>query len=154
MLIETLAYMPPARALEHLSAEDAQRPLPGANHTIAEILAHLVFWQDLYRQRCEGKLVPMPASAAGGWPQVTPGSWPDLRARFLDGLDRVAALGEPSDRLDRAIAPAIEVPQFAHFTVRDMLIHIATHNAHHLGQVVVLEQILGLWPPPSGSWTF
>jgi uncharacterized damage-inducible protein DinB len=31
---------------------------------------------------------------------------------------------------------------------------MAAHNSHHLGQVVLLRQILGAWPPPSGSYTW
>ena len=37
-------------------------------------------------------------------------------------------------------------------TKRDVL--VATHNAHHLGQVILLRQLLGAWPPPAGSWTW
>jgi hypothetical protein len=31
---------------------------------------------------------------------------------------------------------------------------MATHTAHHLGQIIVLRQLLGAWPPPAGSWTW
>jgi hypothetical protein len=41
MLIDTIAYIPPARALDNLTAEQAERRVPGANHSIAEIVAHL-----------------------------------------------------------------------------------------------------------------
>jgi hypothetical protein len=41
MLIDTIAYIPPARALDNLTAEQAERGVPGANHSIAEIVAHL-----------------------------------------------------------------------------------------------------------------
>jgi hypothetical protein len=34
------------------------------------------------------------------------------------------------------------------------LVHVANHNAHHLGQIVLLRQLMGRWPPPSGSWTW
>ena len=50
--------------------------------------------------------------------------------------------------------PPIQFPPIAHFTRRDALVHIANHNAHHLGQVIVLRQMMGQWPPPSGGWTW
>ena len=45
LLIETLTHIPPARALEHLTLDAAERRLPGASHSIAEIVAHMEFWQ-------------------------------------------------------------------------------------------------------------
>jgi uncharacterized damage-inducible protein DinB len=31
---------------------------------------------------------------------------------------------------------------------------MASHNSYHAGQVVVLRQLLGSWPPPSGGLTW
>lgn len=52
------------------------------------------------------------------------------------------------------LTPAIEFPMLAEYSYRDVRAHVAQHNAHHLGQVVVLRQLLGVWPPPSGSCTW
>ena len=41
ILIDTIAYIPPARALDSLTSEQAERRVAGANHSIAEIVAHL-----------------------------------------------------------------------------------------------------------------
>lgn len=84
---------------------------------------------------------------------VTPGDWPALQQRFLAGLDRAASF-ERGGRVDDPIAPPIEFPPLAAYTIRDAQVHISTHNAHHLGQIILLRQILGLWPPPAGSWTW
>jgi uncharacterized damage-inducible protein DinB len=151
LLIDTTAHIPPPRALEQLSAPDAERRLADAGHSIAEIVAHMAYWQDWFCRRCAGHADPMPAPAAKGWPEVTPGSWPEIHDRFIAGLDRAVAL---ADRGDQPIAPAIEFPPLAGFTAREAVIHIAQHNSHHLGEVIVLRQLMGLWPPPSGSWTW
>jgi uncharacterized damage-inducible protein DinB len=71
--------------------------------------------------------------------------------RFVAGLERAAAFG---DRSERPLAPAIDFPPLAHYTIGDAIVHIAQHNSHHLGQVILLRQLMGLWPPPSGSWTW
>jgi uncharacterized damage-inducible protein DinB len=154
LLTDTLAYIPPVRALESLSTDAAERRVAGSSHSIAEIVAHLDFWQRWFVSRCEGIDEPMVTSAADGWPGVTPGSWTAVETRFRAGLERAAALGDDESRLDRSITPAIQFPPIARYTIRDALVHIATHNAHHLGQVVVLRQVMGLWPPPSGSYTW
>ena len=49
---------------------------------------------------------------------------------------------------------AREFAPLSHFTIRDALTHVAEHNAHHMGQVVLLRQLIGKWPPPDGSWTW
>jgi uncharacterized damage-inducible protein DinB len=151
LLIDTYAHMPPARALEGLTSEEAERRVPGTGHSIAEIVAHMSFWQDWFCRRCEGVAEPMAAPAARGWPAVASESWPDVRDRFTAGLARAAAL---SDRSDQAISPAIEFPPLGGYTIRDALVHVAQHNSHHLGQVILLRQLMTRWPPPAGSWTW
>lgn len=154
LLTDTFAYLAPARALEGLAAEAADRRVDGASHSIAEIVAHLDFWQRWFCARCEGVDEPMVTSAASGWPTVAAGTWTTIEGQFLAGLERLAAIGDDASRLERRLTPAIPFPPLANYTVRDALVHVATHNAHHLGQVIVLRQLMGFWPPPSGSWTW
>jgi hypothetical protein len=37
---------------------------------------------------------------------------------------------------------------------RDQVEGIAAHNAYHLGRIVLIRQMLGSWPPPSGGDTW
>jgi uncharacterized damage-inducible protein DinB len=149
-LLDTFVHMPPARILSDLGEDDAGRRAGVGLHSIAEVVAHMLFWQEWFMARCEGKPVPMASKAADGWPSVPAGSWPTLRARFLTGAETLAGL---STRAEDPITPSIEFPPLAHYTVRDALIHVAQHNSHHLGQVIGFRQALGLWPPPGGGWT-
>jgi uncharacterized damage-inducible protein DinB len=154
LLVETFAYIPPARALGDLSAEDAERRLSGPNHSIAEIVAHMHFWQTWFTRRIDGVGEPMVQRAAAGWPAVATGGWQDVQAEFIAGIERLAIIGSDEQRLHAAVAPAIEFPPLAHFTTRDALVHVAMHNAHHVGQIIVLRQLMGVWPPPGGGWTW
>ena len=151
-LTSPVAYLAPGKALDGLSAAQAEQKSVGVEHSIAGIVAHLAFWQDWFYQRCTGQAVPMIASAAQGWPAVAPGSWPELRTRFLDRLEALAALADGDVTVP--LSPPIEVPPLAGYTLGDALVHVATHNAHHLGQVILLRQLQGTWPPPAGSWTW
>jgi uncharacterized damage-inducible protein DinB len=153
LLTDTLAHIPPARALEHLTPREAECRVPGTNHSIAEIVAHLTFWMQWFCERCDGVAAPMAATAADGWPAIEPDSWPAVHDEFLRTLERVTALAD-GRRLDTPLAPTIEFPPLAAYTTRDALVHMAVHNAHHLGQIVVLRQLMGVWPPPSGGWTW
>jgi uncharacterized damage-inducible protein DinB len=153
ILIEPTGYIPPALALEGLSAADAERRIPGANHSVAEVVAHMTFWLDWFISRCTGEAVPMPAHAEAGWPAITRGSWLAHREQFLAALERAATLSDNA-RHDDPIVPPIEFPPLAHYRIRQAIVHMATHNAHHLGQVIVLRQLLGAWPPPHGGWSW
>ncbi len=149
LLKDTFAYIQPAVALDDLAADDAMRKVAGAAHCVAEIVAHLAFWQDWFLARCDGEGRSMVAAA-----DVDAAGWIPLRAQFLLGLDTAVALSEDAARVDHPISPAIDFPPLAGYTVRDALTHIAVHNAHPLGQVVTLRQMIGRWPPPAGPWTW
>jgi uncharacterized damage-inducible protein DinB len=151
LLIDTIAHIRPQHALDGLTAADAERCLPNATHSIADIVAHMTFWQHWWCQRCEGQDAALVASAADGWPAVAPGSWPELRAGFCAGLERVAA---QADRADRPVQPAVEFPPLSHYTIGDAIVHVAQHNSHHLGQIILLRQLMASWPPPAGSLTW
>lgn len=149
LLIDTLDFLSPPSILEGLTAEQAETRPPGVPHSIAELVAHMTHWQEWFLQRTAGTPVPAAAHAAEGWPRVDPGSWPDWRQRFLSSLERAAQLTP-----DGPLQPPIEVPLLAHFAMPDVIVHISQHNAHHLGQVILLRQMKELWPPPSGGFTW
>jgi uncharacterized damage-inducible protein DinB len=151
-LVSPVAYLPPEKLLDGLRVELAERRPAGAPHSIAALVAHLAFWQDWFYDRCVGLATPMPQSAASGWPAVAPGTWPTTREKFLSRLNQLAEISE--EVAATPLSPAIEFPPLANYTVGDALIHVATHNSHHLGQIVLLRQLLGAWPPPAGSWTW
>jgi uncharacterized damage-inducible protein DinB len=153
LLIDTVAFLSPGAALDGLAADVAGRRVTGTTHSIAEVVAHLAFWQDWFCGRCDGTGGPMPASAAAGWPAADAGDWEALRRRFLDGLERLATIGAAGDPR-RRIDPPIEFAPMAALTLEEAVVHVATHNAHHLGQIVLLRQLLGAWPPPAGSYTW
>lgn len=151
LLIETTPFMPPARILDGLSTEDAEKRPTRSPHSIAEVVAHMAFWQEWFGRRAQGAGEPMARHAEEGWPAVASGSWPSLRERFVSQLERLSELGTHGGR---AVDPPLEYPPLAYYTIADALLHVSMHNAHHLGQVVLLRQQMGLWPPPSGSYTW
>lgn len=154
LLIDTFAYLAPLKTLDGLTGEEAARRVSGANHSIVEIVAHLHFWQSWFLKRCEGVDEPMATSAADGWPAAGAEDWEALRQRFVETLEKLAALSDDAARLAAPVTPPIEFPPLGQFTIRDALTHVAEHNAHHMGQVVLLRQLIGKWPPPGGSWTW
>ena len=154
LLVEPTGFLVPASVLDGLSADDAERPASATMHSVAAVVAHMTFWQEWFVERCHGRGGPPAASAAMGWPTVAPGTWSEVHDRFLRGLDAAVAVGADASRLDARVHPPIEFPSMADLTIHAALIHIAMHNAHHLGQVITLRQVMGLWPPPGGGYTW
>src|SRR5687768_187193 len=130
LLLDTHTYMPPAQIVSDLKDRHALTRVEGAPHSVAEIVAHLSFWQDWFLKRCRGEAEPMVTQAALGWPVVGAGEWDDVRERFLGGLEEATELG--AGDLARRLDPAIEFPVMSEYTVGDAVEHIAVHNAHHL----------------------
>ena len=148
------AFLSPTAALGGLSAADAASRPANLPHSIAEIVAHMAFWQEWFLDRCDGRGVPSPSSAALGWPNVDDEDWDTVRERFEAGFRRALTIADDGGRLAQPITPPIEMDFLASYTTGDALTHLALHNAHHVGQVITLRQLLGSWPPPSGSWTW
>ncbi len=148
------AYLSPTAALEGLSAAHAASRPKGVPHSIAEIVAHMAFWQEWFLDRCDGKAVPSPASAALGWPKVSDEGWDAVRERFEAGFKHALTLADDNTRVNLPITPPLEVDFLAAYTTGDAITHLALHNAHHVGQVITIRQLLGSWPPPAGSWTW
>ena len=151
-LSSPVTYLAPDKTLEGLDQTSAETRLSGAPHSIAEIVAHMAFWQNWFYARCTGNAVPIVSSAAAGWPAVEQNSWPSIHSQFLERLEQLASLSDGD--VSRRVEPPIEFPPLANYTVGEALVHVANHNSHHLGQVILLRQLNGAWPPPAGSWTW
>ena len=39
-------------------------------------------------------------------------------------------------------------------TVGEQLVSLAAHDSYHFGRIVVLRQMLGVWPPKSGGFSW
>jgi len=151
-LSSPVTYLAPDKTLEGLDQTSAETRLSGAPHSIAEIVAHMAFWQNWFYARCTGSAVPIVSSAAAGWPAVEQNSWSSIHSQFLERLEQLASLSDGD--VSRRVEPPIEFPPLANYTVGEALVHVANHNSHHLGQVILLRQLNGAWPPPAGSWTW
>jgi hypothetical protein len=149
------AHTPPSHILENLSGELAHRSLPGAPHTIYAEVWHAAFWQQITLEWLRGVETPCPERAALGFPaEKETESWDSVRQRFLSGAEKAATIanGEGTEKVVVCTSPAGKPAR--RMTVREQLESLAAHNAYHLGRVVLLRQMLGSWPPPSGGFTW
>lgn len=145
----------PEVVLDGLTEEQATARPHGLPHSIADIVGHMRYWQDLFNSIAESGFTGLPEHAAEGWPSMEAGGWNDLRTRFLASVERTQQLALSCERLNEKLLPEdLPLPFLQRDSIGTGLLHAAVHNSHHLGQVVTLRQVLGLWPPQAGSMTW
>ena len=144
------AHVEITNVLEALDLNSLTRRPQGAPHSIYEELWHAAFWQDLVLAWIDGDDVPAPDHAADSWPESNgPVAADDAEAsiqRFSQGIERARQVASDPSRLDLIVRKSR--------TARDLLESLLAHNAYHVGRMVLLRQLLGLWPPPSGGDTW
>lgn len=157
-LIGDSAAAPPAHILEGLDPDLVHRNLPGVPHTIYQELWHIVFWQQVTLEWIDSKETPFPAEPAVGFGSQVPverESWQQLCRRFLDGSSKAAAITHDAAKLEQIVrCPARPGKPARLMSVREQLESLAAHNAYHFGRIVLLRQLHGSWPPPSGGFNW
>jgi hypothetical protein len=158
ILISDSAAAPPAFILEGLSSDAAHRTVDGAPRTIYEELWHIVYWQQMTLDWVRDIETPYPEHASEGFPTadaIARESWDELRERFFQtGREAVDAVRDESRIAAKVRCPSPPGRPVRVMTVREQLESLGAHNAYHFGRIVLLRQLMGLWPPPSGgdSW--
>jgi len=151
------AAAPPSLILEDLSQDLAHRSIHSAPHTIFQELWHITFWQQVSLDWVRGLETPFPVHAAAGFPSEDDlrEDWDQLRGRFFQGSDEAASVAHDSTRLDALIhCPSRPGNPTRTMTVREQLESLGAHNHYHFGRIVLLRQLAGAWPPPSGGFSW
>jgi uncharacterized damage-inducible protein DinB len=150
------AFVNPKELLEDIRAEDAVRPVMGCNHTIAEVIAHLLYWQDWFYKGAMDNLQAYPSSNELSFPKIDALEWNSLRERFWQRLEDIKELCLDTALLNRPFSQGqtLEGGHDQRTVAMTLLYTVALHNAHHYGQIITLRQVLGIWPPKAGgvSW--
>lgn len=102
-------FTEPARVLSDLKAADTVTVPPGSPHSIAQILAHMHFWQQFMLGLTRQDSPIYPKTEDEGWPTVTAEQWFELRSNFLAGLDTLKSLTFDEAMLAREYKPNVTV---------------------------------------------
>lgn len=148
-------FHPPDVVLDGLTDEQALAKPGGLPHSIADIVGHMCFWQEYFNRAASEGFPGFIEHAEEGWPKVGPGEWNSLRARFLKSIETTQGLAIACPKLDQKLLPDdLPLPFLERESIGSGLLHAVVHSSHHLGQIVTLRQLMGLWPPPAGSMTW
>ena len=140
-------FLPPGRLLGDLTEAQALAVPRGSLYSIAGIVAHMHFWQERNIARAHGKDQPRPEHLEDTFPIPVAGGWVVLRAAFLNGLGVCAQVA--AEKADET-SPDRDDTSLGY----DLAECPALHSAYHYGQIAMLRQVQGMWPPEGGdgSW--
>ena len=130
--------MPVKIAIEGLTAEQAMWKDKTDNHSIAQLVNHLIFWDRQYLQKFNGE---KPAAFDG-----------DNKETF-SGVDKNGweASVKQIDELLTAWEKAIEAADDAKLAKwASNIARISTHNAYHTGQIIYIRKMNGNWDAAKG----
>jgi uncharacterized damage-inducible protein DinB len=154
-LIGDSAAAPPAHILEGIESELAHRVIEGAPHSIYQELWHIAFWQQVTLDWVNAVETPFPSHPSAGFPADEREPWDHLCQRFFRDNQQAAALARDETRLEQSVrCPSRPGNPVRIMSVREQLESLAAHNAYHFGRIVLLRQLCGAWPPPSGGFSW
>lgn len=135
-------FAPRAHILAGLTLEQVGARPGGAPHSIYEELWHAATWQEL---TLDGDGAALKRWEAGEqFPEhpapESQAAWDELVAGFLGYSERAVRLARDESWL--------ESPETERNSWRVGLTSLAIHNAYHMGKIVLLRQLLGVWTPP------
>ena len=143
-------FVSAASALKGLSAEGAARGGGGSQHSVWQIVNHIIFWNERYllrfRDRQVGKVESSEATFEGERTSGSDAEWQAVVSKLgLVMTEWIAAVRDADDaRLAEPTHPG--KPE----TWIQALANTAIHTAYHVGQIVTLRKEHGDWDPSQG----
>ena len=131
-------FVPPSLAVEGLTAEQASWKDASGNHSIGQLTAHLVFWNQQTLSKLKGQ---------------TPAAYSGNNDETFNNFDSakwaatVKALDEVMTELEHVVESADDQ---ALGKMASTIAHIGTHNAYHTGQILYVRKMKGWWDPEKG----
>lgn len=144
--------------VEGIPLEVAGRRVSGFPQSIFGLVWHAAYWMEYEVARMEGQAPAYPEHAEESWPKDSAprdtSEWNETVKRFRAGIDALDALcALPESEAQRKV-PLTSQTTNQGDNVRDIVAQTLVHNSYHLGQVVLLRQAFGAWPPPAGTDTW
>jgi uncharacterized damage-inducible protein DinB len=131
-------YVPANLAVEGLTPEQAAWRDGSGNHSVGQLANHLVFWNSRNLARLKGE---PPAKFDGNNDETFNSFDAKSWAATVKHLDEVlTGLEKLVETMDDARLNASA----------STIAHIAAHNAYHVGQIIYLRKLHGVWDPEKG----
>jgi uncharacterized damage-inducible protein DinB len=141
--------VPLSDALSGLTAIQASWHDESSNHSVWQIVNHLIFWNKRYVERFMGITIPGfegENSSTFSDGKINDEDWEKDLSELLNILRSFKRLIEYSDEQKLQSSPYKNSTDSWY----SILSHVNIHNAYHIGQIVTLRKQQGSWNPEAG----
>lgn len=131
-------FVPVNTAVEGLTAEQAKWTPGAGSHSVGQLANHLLFWDSEQLAKFEGK---QPPHYSGNNDET----FNNFDSKQWDSV--VKQLDQVLTEWEKAVAAADDqkLAQWA-----STISHVAEHNAYHVGQILYVRKLQGVWDPKKG----
>jgi uncharacterized damage-inducible protein DinB len=131
-------FVPANIAVAGLTAEEAKWNDGKGNHSVGQLVHHIVFWDKDALARFKGeKPVPFNGNNDETFTEFDAKGWEDL----VKQMDQVMTDWETAV----AAADDATIAKWA-----NTIAHVGAHNAYHIGQIIFVRKEQGNWDPSKG----
>jgi uncharacterized damage-inducible protein DinB len=131
-------FVPTSIAVQGLTADQAKWNPGNGNHSVGQLAYHLWFWNKEELARFNGeKRAAFSGNNNETFDNFTAEQWDDL----VKNLNQVLADWE------KAVAAANDQKLAENAS---LIAHVGAHNAYHVGQIIYVRKLHGIWDPNKG----
>ena len=132
-------FVPVNTAVEGLTAEQAMWKDSSGNHSVGQLVNHLIFWNAQQLAKFKGA---KPDAFSGNNEETF-----DNKLTAESWTASVKKLDDILTQLEKAISEANEAKLQSWYGT---IANISTHNAYHTGQIIFVRKLQGSWDPEKG----
>jgi hypothetical protein len=131
-------FVPANIAVEGLTADQAKWTPPGNGHSVGQLAYHLWFWDTQALARFKGDKPPaFSGNNDETFNDFNPTQWDDL----------VKKLNQVMTDWEEAVTNADDQKLADNAS---LIAHVGAHNAYHIGQIVYVRKLQGIWDASKG----
>lgn len=131
-------FVPVIKSLEGLTPEQATWKPSDSSHSVAQLAAHLLFWnKEQLNKYNEIKQPAFDGNNDNTFANLSADKW-QATIKELDDVMK---------QWEQIVQTADEAKLVKWYSV---IAHIGTHNAYHTGQILYLRKLQGSWNPANG----
>jgi uncharacterized damage-inducible protein DinB len=131
-------FVPVDSAIAGLTVAQANWTDGKGNHSIAQLTSHLIFWDERTLQQFKGVKPPKyDGNNDETFAPVNETTWPAT----------VTKIDEVMTEWEKAVEAADEAKLTKWYST---IAHIGTHNAYHIGQILYVRKLQGVWDASKG----
>jgi uncharacterized damage-inducible protein DinB len=131
-------FVPANIAVQGLTAQQAMWSPGKGNHSVGQLAYHIWYWNDRELTHFKGgKPAPFDGNNNETFDNFTPAQWDDLVKKLNQVLTDWETAVQTAD--DQKLAENAS-----------LIAHVGAHNAYHIGQILYVRKLQGVWDPAKG----